>query len=50
MDASGIVRGRQTVRDAGQKVFDQIVAAASGKTTKAVRPGQRDWAVSSKPT
>ena len=45
VDVSGIVRGRQTVRDAGQKVFDQIVAVASGKTTKAERLGQRDFCI-----
>jgi altronate dehydratase large subunit len=45
VDVSGIVRGRQTVRDAGKKVFDQIVAVASGKTTKAEKLGQRDFCI-----
>ncbi len=45
MDVSSIVRGRETVRAAGKRIFDEIVAVASGKITKAERLGQRDFCI-----
>lgn len=45
MDMSRILEGRETVAEAGKRVFDEIIAVASGRVTKAERLGQRDFAV-----
>lgn len=45
LDLSGILRGRETIADAGKRIFDEIVTVASGKLTKAERLGQRDFSV-----
>jgi altronate dehydratase large subunit len=45
MDVSRILRGRETVAQAGRRIFNEIVAVASGKVTKAERLGQRDFAI-----
>jgi altronate dehydratase large subunit len=45
MDVSRILRGKETVRSAGERIFQEIVAAASGKMTRAERLGQRDFAI-----
>jgi altronate dehydratase large subunit len=45
MDMSKILDGRETVAEAGRRIFNEIVAVASGKTTKAERLGQRDFAI-----
>lgn len=45
MDVSKIVRGQETVKAAGKRVFDEIVAVASGKVTKAERLHQRDFCI-----
>jgi len=45
MDVSKIVRGKETVRAAGKRIFEEIIAAASGKITKAERLGQRDFCI-----
>jgi altronate dehydratase large subunit len=45
MDMSRIVRGKETLADGGRRIFDEIIAAASGKITKAERLGQRDFCV-----
>ena len=45
MDVSKIVRGQETVRAAGKRIFDEIVAVASGKVTKAEKLHQRDFCI-----
>ena len=45
MDVSKIVRGKETVRAAGKRIFEEIVAVASGKITKAEKLGQRDFCI-----
>ena len=45
MDLSKVLEGREAVTEAGKRVFDEIVAVASGKLTKAERLGQRDFAI-----
>jgi altronate dehydratase large subunit len=45
LDVSGILRGRQTIADAGKRIFDEIVAVASGRLTKAERLRQRDFSI-----
>jgi altronate dehydratase large subunit len=45
IDVSRILRGKETVPGAGRRVFDEIVAAASGKLAKAEKLGQRDFCI-----
>jgi altronate dehydratase large subunit len=45
MDMSKILQGRETVRDAGKRIFQEIVAVASGKLTKAEKLNQHDFAI-----
>lgn len=45
MDVSRILQGKETVKFAGERIFQEIVAVASGKVTKAERLGQRDFAI-----
>lgn len=45
MDVSKILRGKESVSHAGRRVFEEIMAVASGKLTKAERVGQRDFAI-----
>jgi altronate dehydratase large subunit len=45
MDMSKIMNGKETLRAAGKRIFDEIIAAASGKITKAERFGQRDFCI-----
>jgi altronate dehydratase large subunit len=44
--SGAILDGTQTVAQAGQAVFAELVAVASGKLTAAERRGQRDFAIS----
>ncbi len=34
LDVSGVLRGEETIEQAGQRVFDEVVAVASGRLTK----------------
>jgi altronate dehydratase large subunit len=45
MDVSTILRGRETVADGGRRIFEEVVAVASGKITKAEKLGFRDFAI-----
>ncbi len=45
MDASGILQGKETVASTGKRILEEVVSAASGKTTKAEKLGQRDFAI-----
>ncbi len=45
VDVSRVLKGNETLKKAGQRIFDQIVATASGKLTKAERLGQRDFCI-----
>ncbi len=42
---SGVVQGKETVKEAGRRVFEELVAVASGKLTKAEKLGQRDFCI-----
>ena len=37
MDTSKIIDGKETLQAAGKRIFDEIIAVASGKITKAER-------------
>ena len=45
MNVSTIIEGRESVKAAGQRIFNEIIASASGKTTKAEKLGQRDFCI-----
>ncbi len=45
MDVSKILEGKEPVSQAGKRIFDEIVAVASGKLTKAEKCFQRDFAI-----
>ncbi len=42
---SQVVQGKETVKEAGKRVFDEILSVASGKQTKAEKWGQRDFCI-----
>jgi altronate dehydratase large subunit len=43
MDVSGILQGKESVRAAGERIYEEIISAASGKATKAEKHGHRDF-------
>jgi altronate dehydratase large subunit len=45
MDVSKILQGKETVRSAGKRIFEEIISVASGKVTKAEKLGQRDFCI-----
>jgi altronate dehydratase large subunit len=45
MDMSKIIDGKETVRAAGKRIFDEIIAIASGKITRAERFNQQDFCI-----
>lgn len=45
IDVSKILKGKETVSEAGKRIFEEIILAASGKITKAEKQGQRDFAL-----
>ncbi|MGB9699800.1 MAG: UxaA family hydrolase [Thermodesulfobacteriota bacterium] len=45
LDVSGILKGQETVKEAGRRIFEEILAVASGKLTKAEKLGQRDFCI-----
>ncbi len=42
---SQVLQGKETVKEAGKRVFDEVVAVASGKLSKAEKLGQRDFCI-----
>jgi len=45
MDVSKILEGKESVSRAGKRIFEEMLAAASGKATKAEKVFQRDFAI-----
>jgi altronate dehydratase large subunit len=45
LDVSRILRGSETIPQAGKRIFEKIIACASGKETKAERLNQRDFSI-----
>ena len=43
IDVSKILQGKETVKEAGKRIFEEVVSVASGKVTKAEKLGQRDF-------
>ncbi len=45
VDVSRLLKGSETLKHAGQRIFERIMVTASGKRTKAERLGQRDFCI-----
>jgi altronate dehydratase large subunit len=45
IDVSNILQGKETVMDAGKRIFEEVISVASGKATKAEKLGQRDFSI-----
>jgi altronate dehydratase large subunit len=45
MDVSKVLQGKETVRSGGKRIFEEIIAVASGKITKAEKLGLRDFCI-----
>jgi altronate dehydratase large subunit len=45
LDTSAVLLGKETIGRAGRRIFEEIVAVASGKPTRAERLGQRDFSI-----
>jgi altronate dehydratase large subunit len=43
IDVSKILEGKETVQSAGKRIFEEVIAVASGKVIKAEKHGQRDF-------
>jgi altronate dehydratase large subunit len=42
---SQVLQGKETVKESGKRVFEEIIAVASGKLAKAEKLGQRDFCI-----
>ncbi|MGZ3534059.1 MAG: UxaA family hydrolase [Thermodesulfobacteriota bacterium] len=45
IDVSEILRGKGSIREVGNRIFDETISIASGKLTKAEKLGQRDFCI-----
>jgi altronate dehydratase large subunit len=45
IDVSKILEGKETVKAAGERIFEEVISVASGKVTKAEKQGQRDFCI-----
>jgi altronate dehydratase large subunit len=45
MNMSKIMNGKETLQTAGKRIFDEIIAVASGKITKAEKNKQQDFCI-----
>jgi len=45
LNVSQIIQGKETVREAGKRIFEEVIAVASGKLAKAEKLGQRDFCI-----
>jgi altronate dehydratase large subunit len=45
IDVSEVLRGKETVTEAGKRIFEEVISVASGKVTKAEKLGQRDFCI-----
>jgi len=45
IDVSKILQGKETIPEAGKKIFGETISVASGKLTKAEKLGQRDFCI-----
>jgi len=45
VDVSKILQGKETVPEAGKRIFEEVILVASGKITKAEKLNQRDFCI-----
>jgi altronate dehydratase large subunit len=45
INVSPVVQGKESVKEAGKRIFEEILAVASGKLSKAEKLGQRDFCI-----
>jgi altronate dehydratase large subunit len=45
IDVSRVLQGKETVAEAGKRIFEEIISVASGKVTNAEKRGQRDFSI-----
>jgi altronate dehydratase large subunit len=43
IDVSEMLQGKETVTEAGNRIFEEVISVASSKMTKAEKQGQRDF-------
>lgn len=46
VDVSKGLEGKETLTEAGKRIFEEVISVASGKVTKAEKLGQRDFSIS----
>jgi len=45
IDVSKILQGKETIPEAGKRIFGEMISVASEKLTKAEKLGQRDFCI-----
>jgi len=45
IDVDKVLQGKETVTEAGKRIFEEVISVASGKITKAEKLGQRDFCI-----
>jgi altronate dehydratase large subunit len=45
LDASGIIDGTRSIEEVGEEIFNEIMAVANGKTTKAEELGHKEFSI-----
>ncbi len=45
LNVSQVIQGKETVKEAGKRIFEEVIAVASGKLSKAEKLGQRDFCI-----
>jgi altronate dehydratase large subunit len=45
IDVDKVLQGKETVTEAGKRIFGKVISVASGKITKAEKLGQRDFCI-----
>jgi altronate dehydratase large subunit len=45
IDVGKVLQGKETVTEAGKRIFEEVISVASGKITKAEKLGQRDFCI-----
>jgi altronate dehydratase large subunit len=45
LNVSQVIQGEETVKESGKRIFEEVIAVASGKLSKAEKLGQRDFCI-----
>ncbi len=46
IDASGILRGEESIEEVGRRIYEKILQVSSGEKTKSELLGHREFAIS----